>query len=100
MNRRMFCSQLLVHYSKLNCPGVETGRQATLRWWCPKGCAGSNPVLGTEFDLRQFFSELPFLFSSKSFVSRGISANKLLTLMVRTVSFFLLYRMPLGHTKY
>lgn len=28
-------------------PGVEIGRQATLRWWCPKGRAGSNPVLGT-----------------------------------------------------
>ncbi len=28
-------------------PGVEIGRQATLRWWCSKGRAGSNPVLGT-----------------------------------------------------
>lgn len=28
-------------------PGVEIGRQATLRWWCPKGRAGSNPVPGT-----------------------------------------------------
>jgi hypothetical protein len=33
--------------SVLFCPGVEIGRQATLRWWCPKGRAGSNPVLGT-----------------------------------------------------
>ena len=28
-------------------PGVEIGRQATLRWWYSKGCAGSNPVSGT-----------------------------------------------------
>jgi hypothetical protein len=26
---------------------VEIGRQATLRWWCSKGRAGSNPVPGT-----------------------------------------------------
>ncbi len=30
------------------CPGVEIGRQATLRWWCLKGRAGSNPVPGTK----------------------------------------------------
>ena len=30
------------------CPGGEIGRRTTLRWWRPKGCAGSNPVLGTK----------------------------------------------------
>jgi hypothetical protein len=29
------------------CPGGEIGRRTTLRWWRPKGCAGSNPVSGT-----------------------------------------------------
>lgn len=29
-------------------PGVEIGRQATLRWWCWKRRAGSNPVSGTK----------------------------------------------------
>lgn len=34
-------------FAPLHCPGVEIGRQATLRWWCSKERAGSNPVLGT-----------------------------------------------------
>ena len=29
-------------------PGGEIGRRTTLRWWRPKGCAGSNPVSGTK----------------------------------------------------
>jgi hypothetical protein len=29
-------------------PCVEIGRQATLRWWYSQGCAGSNPVVGTQ----------------------------------------------------
>jgi hypothetical protein len=42
------------------CPGGEIGRRTTLRWWRPKGCAGSNPVLGTfislvSIDLQGFF---------------------------------------------
>ena len=39
------------------CPGVEIGRQATLRWWYSKGCAGSNPVPGTRKSsyYRRFF---------------------------------------------
>jgi hypothetical protein len=40
-----------LHFSLYICfhtrPGVEIGRQATLRWWCSQGRAGSNPVPGT-----------------------------------------------------
>ena len=32
---------------KIDGPGVEIGRQATLRWWCFHRRAGSNPVPGT-----------------------------------------------------
>ena len=38
---------IINHLNILNCPGGEIGRRTTLRWWRPKGCAGSNPVLGT-----------------------------------------------------
>jgi hypothetical protein len=34
-----------------HCPGGEIGRRTTLRWWRPKGCAGSNPVSGTEIKM-------------------------------------------------
>lgn len=44
------------------CPGVEIGRQATLRWWCSQGRAGSNPVLGTKQTER-----FAFLFVIKRF---------------------------------
>ena len=37
---------MLILHSLLS-PGVEIGRQATLRWWCWKRRAGSNPVSGT-----------------------------------------------------
>jgi hypothetical protein len=53
-------------------PGGEIGRRTVFRWQHPKGCAGSNPVPGTGLDFRQFLSELPFSFSSKSRVSAGI----------------------------
>jgi hypothetical protein len=39
---------LLLYSSKIICPGGEIGRRTTLRWWRPKGCAGSNPVSGTK----------------------------------------------------
>ena len=29
-------------------PGGEIGRRTVFRWQHPKGCAGSNPVPGTE----------------------------------------------------
>ena len=34
-----FCTHL--------CPGGEIGRHASLRGWCPYGCASSSLVLGT-----------------------------------------------------
>ena len=35
------------------CPGGEIGRRTVFRWQHPKGCAGSNPVPGTELKFRQ-----------------------------------------------
>ena len=49
-------------------PGVEIGRQATLRWWCSKGRAGSNPVPGTnKKDKSKIDSVCPFLFANPPF---------------------------------
>ena len=41
-------------------PGVEIGRQATLRWWCWKRRAGSNPVPGTKMDKSKIIPVCPF----------------------------------------
>ncbi len=81
-------------------PDGEIGRRTAFRWQRSKGCAGSNPVLGTLPDLRRFFSESPFLFSSAIRFSGSIAANKLLTLGVRTTPLFLLYRIPSGNTRF
>lgn len=37
---------------KIKCPGGEIGRRTTLRGWRPKGCSGSNPLLGTKFKIK------------------------------------------------
>ena len=83
----------------LECPDGGIGRRARLKIWCPQGCAGSIPVLGTEHDLRQFFLKLPFLFFSKTFTSSGISAKIGFICSVRYVPFSLLYRIPIGNTR-
>ena len=83
----------------LTCPGVEIGRQATLRWWCWKRRAGSNPVLGTEAGNRRFFTESPFLFSLVSRTSGGIQEKSTFTFTVRTTLVLPLYRIPSGKTK-
>jgi hypothetical protein len=39
--------KLFYFYKDLNCPGGEIGRRTVFRSQRSQGCAGSNPVLGT-----------------------------------------------------
>ena len=51
----LHCRQLqgkaVILLPDLECPDGGIGRRARLKIWCPQGCAGSIPVLGTNFPI-------------------------------------------------
>ena len=43
-----YFEKVKLNCSELRCPGGEIGRRTAFRWQRPQGCAGSNPVPGTQ----------------------------------------------------
>ena len=58
------------------CPNVEIGRQACLRGMCPYGCASSNLVLGTEYQIKSSEYSGLFLFLNVTSPEAGLLDSK------------------------
>ena len=73
----------LINGLTLKCPGGEIGRRTVFRSQRSQGCAGSNPVLGTEVDKSKIDSVCPFSFWLKPLSRLYISETASFILVVR-----------------